>query len=144
MNHATLSLAAAALLALAVATACGTTTIRHADPTRGRYLVEQVGLCIDCHCPRDEKGEPLPEKWLQGAPIPFNPTIPMPWAAAAPPIAGLPQMSDEQAVHFLQTGELPGGRRPRPPMPPYRMSEQDAKDVVAYLRNPIQPTAGGH
>lgn len=104
------------------------------DAERGRYLVEGIGLCIDCHNPRDEKGQFVKERWLHGSIIPFTPSIPIPWAPASPAIAGLPTLDDEQAVHFLQTGELPNGRVARAPMPPYRMNELDARDVVAYLR----------
>lgn len=133
----------AAVLGLAIACSRPTAepTAAAGDAERGRYLVEHVGLCIDCHNPRDEKGEFVRDRWLCGAAIPFAPTVPMPWAAASPPIAGLPTLSDAQAVHFLQTGELPGGRTPRPPMPPYRMNERDARDVVAHLRSlrPAQP-----
>lgn len=135
---------AVAVLAAALAfTSCqpspvGAATAASAE--RGRYIVEHVGLCNDCHSPRTEKGELIAERMLQGAPIPFTPTIPMPWAPAAPAIAGLAQMTEAQAAHFLQSGELPGGRTPRPPMPPYRMNEQDARDVVAFLRT--LPPAG--
>ena len=101
---------------------------------RGRYLVDHVGLCADCHTPRGEKGELLSALWLQGAPIGFAPKFPMPWAEAAPPIAGLPSMNDEQALVVLTTGVRPDGSNPRPPMPPYRFSESDARAVIAYLR----------
>lgn len=66
----------------------------------------------------------------------------MPWAPTAPSLHGLQQLTDEQALHFLTSGELPGGRRPRPPMPPYRFSPDDARSVLAYLRQPIQPEPG--
>lgn len=101
---------------------------------RGRYIVDGVGLCHDCHTPRDEKGQLVMAKALQGAPIPFTPTVPMPWASVSIPIAGLPTLTDDQAVKFLTAGTLPGGRQVRPPMPPYRMTPSDARDVVAYLR----------
>jgi mono/diheme cytochrome c family protein len=119
--------------------ACCRDTAQPGDPVRGRYLVEQVGLCSDCHSPRNERGEFVAERWLEGSALPFQPTVPMPWAPAAPRIKGLPSLSDEQAVHFLVHGELPGGRLPRPPMPPFRFAPQDARDVVAYLRAPINP-----
>jgi mono/diheme cytochrome c family protein len=129
------------LATLACITACnGNPTANSAtDAERGRYLVEKVGLCSDCHSPRDEKGQFVADRWLKGSPIPFQPTIPMPWAATSPQIAGLPNLTDEQAVHFLCTGELPGGRQLRAPMPSYRFSPEDARDVVAYLRAPIAP-----
>lgn len=117
---------------------------RQGDAAHGRYLVERVGMCIDCHSPRDEKGEFVAERWLQGAVLPFTPAVPMPWAPVAKPIAGLPTLTDEQALTFLTTGVLPGGRRPLPPMPPYAFSAEDARDVIAYLRAPIAPAPGTH
>ena len=60
-----------------------------ADIARGKYLVEQVMLCGDCHTPHDEKGEPIADQTLRGAPLAFKPTVPMPWADKAPNIAGL-------------------------------------------------------
>jgi mono/diheme cytochrome c family protein len=107
------------------------------DPlvARGRYLVEQVGLCADCHTPRNEKGAFLREQWLMGSALAMQPMVPMPWAPAAPPIAGLPSMNEAQAMVFLQTGRRPDGSEPRPPMPPYRFSEADASAVVAYLKS---------
>src|SRR5436190_5188705 len=46
------------------------TVAQKSDPrvSRGRYLVEHVGLCADCHSPRNEKGEFVRELWLKGAP----------------------------------------------------------------------------
>ena len=117
-----------------------TQPLRTVDAENGRYLVEKVGMCWDCHSPRDEKGEIIPERWLQGAPLPFQPTIPMPWAPVSKHIANLPTLTDAQALEFLTKGTLPGGRKPLPPMPEYRFSEADAKDVIAYLRNPTPPT----
>jgi hypothetical protein len=141
------SLILTALLALpiasiAFATACssGPASPRAPDYERGRYLVERVGLCADCHTPRDERGELVLEQWLMGSSLPFQPTVPMPFAPVAKPIAGLPQLDDAQAMTFLTTGMLPGGRTPLPPMPPYRFSPDDARDVLAYLRRPGKPT----
>ena len=103
---------------------------------RGKYLVEGVGLCGDCHTPANEKGEPIPGKLLKGATLSFKPIVPMPvWADKTPNIAGLPGWTDEQAIKFLMTGiaynELPG----RPPMPQYRFNMEDAEAIVAYLRS---------
>lgn len=105
-----------------------------AQIARGRYLVQRVGMCGDCHTPRDEKGVPLPGRALAGAPIEFKPLNPMPWATTAPEIAGLPGWKDEQIVTFLMTGKL-DGKAPNPPMPGYRLTASDARAVVAYLRS---------
>lgn len=112
----------------------------HADDgalERGRYLVEQVGMCADCHSPRNERGEFVRSGWLTGAPIAMAPTVPLPaWAEHAPAIAGIPgHYTEAQFVHFLQTGERPDGSPPRPPMPPYRFSRADAEAVAAYLKS---------
>ena len=103
--------------------------------SRGHYLVEHVGMCADCHTPRTERGEFVRELWLKGSPLPFQPAVPMPWSPAAPPIAGLPSMTAEQGIAFLQTGQRPDGSRPLPPMPEFRFSENDAAAVVAYLKS---------
>jgi mono/diheme cytochrome c family protein len=103
---------------------------------RGRYLVEQVGMCADCHSPRLQTGEFDRSRWLMGAPILFTPSVPMPaWAPAAPALAGLETFTDKEAVRFLSTGLTQTDDHARPPMPEYRMSEEDARAVVAYLRS---------
>ena len=103
---------------------------------RGKYLVEGVGMCADCHSPRGERGEFVKAEWLWGAPLGMKADPPIPgWAPVAPPIAGLPGWTDEQAVRFLRTGQNRDGRNPAPPMPEYRLSKGDAEAVVAYLRS---------
>ena len=104
---------------------------------RGRYLVQNVGMCADCHSPRGEKGMFIAGREYTGSPLGFTPTVPMPaWAGEAPLIAGLPNYTTAQAVHFFMTGERPTGVPVRPPMPDYRFNEADAKALVAYLKSP--------
>jgi len=102
---------------------------------RGKYLVNSVAMCNDCHTPHDEKGELVQEKLLQGTPLAFKPTIPMPvWADKSPNIAGLPGWEKDAAIKFFMTGiadNLPA----RPPMPQYRFNLADAEAVVAYLKS---------
>jgi mono/diheme cytochrome c family protein len=103
---------------------------------RGRYLVQQVGLCGDCHTPHNEKGEPIADQLLQGASTRFKPTSPVPdWAEYTPPVAGFPGFTDEQAITFLTTGKDASGQLAAPPMPQYRFNKEDAAAVVAYLRS---------
>lgn len=102
---------------------------------RGRYLVHNVGLCIDCHSPRNELGEFLADRHLTGSPLFFAPTVPMPWAEAAPPLAGLTAYSAAHVRSILTTGARPDGSRPRPPMPPFAMTAADANAVVVYLQS---------
>ena len=55
--------------------------------------------------------------------------------AYAPPIAGGPAAyTDEQFAAFLQTGVRPDGSMARPPMPQFRLNEEDARAVVAYIK----------
>ena len=103
---------------------------------RGKYLVESVGMCGDCHTPRNEKGEFIKEQWLQGAPFPFKPINPMPvWADKSVNIAGLPGWDKDAAIKFMMTGVAYNGLPARPPMPEYRFNRADAEAVVAYLRS---------
>jgi mono/diheme cytochrome c family protein len=124
------------ILVMSAALSSSASPAHSAKVARGQYLVEGVGMCGDCHTPRNEKGEPIPGKTLQGALLAFKPITPMPvWAEKSSNIAGLPGWTDEQTVKFLMTGiaynELPG----RPPMPQYRLNQQDAEAIVAYLRS---------
>ena len=102
----------------------------------GKYLVERVCLCGDCHSPRNDKGEFDRTQWLQGELISFKPDHPMPFAAIAPPIAGLPSYAkDEAALKFLETGTNTTGKLAMAPMPQFRFNHEDALAVVAYLRS---------
>lgn len=103
---------------------------------RGKYLVDDIGLCGDCHTPRNEKGEAIKERWLRGAALDFKPTVPVPvWADKAPEIAGLPGWQKDAAIKFFMTGIGYNGLPRRPPMPQYRFNQQDAEAVVAYLKS---------
>ena len=103
---------------------------------RGKYLVENIGMCGDCHTPHNEKGEPIKEQWLKGTELPFKPSVPMPvWADKSVNIAGLPGWGHDAAVKFLMTGIAYNGLPARPPMPQYRYSRQDAEAIVAYLKS---------
>jgi mono/diheme cytochrome c family protein len=104
---------------------------------RGKYLVGPAGQCADCHTPMDKKGQPVKAQALQGAPLMFKPTVPVPgWADMSLPIAGLPTMaSDEDAISFFTTGKHLDGKVAAPPMPQYRFSKKDAEAIVAYLKS---------
>ena len=43
---------------------------------RGKYLVEGVAMCGQCHTPRDSHGNLDRTRWLQGAPVPWLPAKP--------------------------------------------------------------------
>jgi mono/diheme cytochrome c family protein len=103
---------------------------------RGQYLVDSVGLCGDCHTPRNQKGEFIKEQYLKGTVLDFKPAAPVPvWADTSPNIAGLPGWEKDAAIKFLMTGIVSNGLPPRPPMPQYRFNQQDATAIVAYLQS---------
>jgi mono/diheme cytochrome c family protein len=101
---------------------------------RGRYLTEQVAMCIQCHTPRDEQGALIVGRKFQGAPIPAEELAAgRDWALEAPPIAGMAGYGRDEAVRLLAEGIARDGEPPAPPMPPFRMSEADAAAVYDYL-----------
>ena len=106
------------------------------NPEHGRYLAHHVAMCVECHSPRDESGEIIPGQEFTGAPIPVRPTGQNDWALRAPRIRGLPGYTPELAIRLLTQGGVDrDGRQLRPPMPHFRMTVQDAADVVAYLKS---------
>jgi mono/diheme cytochrome c family protein len=107
-----------------------------ADVARGKYLVEEVAKCPECHTPRDSAGQLDPHAWLQGAPIWITPTKPTAnWADYAPVLAGLPSYTDQQVENVLEKGIGPNGEAIRPPMHIYHMDDADAKAIIAYLKS---------
>jgi mono/diheme cytochrome c family protein len=111
---------------------------RDAQPDRGRYLVDRVAQCPECHTPRDAAGNLIRSQYLQGAPVPVkSPPFPnMRWAFQAPAIAGLAGYPDAEVVTLLTEGTVVRtGQPPTPPMPRFRMTRQDAEAVIAYLKS---------
>lgn len=102
---------------------------------RGKYIVEGIAVCGQCHTPRDSAGAPERSHWLEGAAVWQKPAEPSEdWPLLAPRIAGTPPGTDEEMVRLLTTGIWRDGKFLRPPMPQFRMSRQDAEAVLAYLK----------
>ncbi|HEY6944756.1 MAG TPA: c-type cytochrome [Candidatus Acidoferrum sp.] len=126
-------------VALAVSIGSARSSTRSADTAeieRGRYLVEEVAKCAECHTPRDAQGQLDQHAWLQGAPIWIMPVKRIPnWADRAPALAGFPGFTEEQGERVLEKGTGPEGETLRPPMHIYHMNSADAKAIIAYLRS---------
>lgn len=125
------------ILTSAMLAACGqpqaATLTRDELVTRGEYLVTSIGGCNDCHTPMTPQGPDMAHS-LQGADLIFAPTIQIPWAPHAPSIAGIPNgYTEEQLAAFLQTGVRPNGSHALPPMPQFRLNEEDATAIAAYI-----------
>ncbi len=103
---------------------------------RGKYLVEDVAMCQECHTPRDSKGELDHSRWLEGAPIWIMPVhATSNWAMRAPGLAGFQGFTDEQGEMVLEKGLDPNGLPIQPPMHIYHMNHADAQAIIAYLRS---------
>lgn len=104
---------------------------------RGKYLMETIVACGNCHTPMGPQG-PLPGQELAGGTEfrePFG-------VARAPnltpdPDMGIGRWTDAQIIVAMREGKRPDGSIIGPPMPIalYRgMSDADAAAIVAYLR----------
>lgn len=104
------------------------------NPEHGRYLAEHVAMCVECHSGRDSEGNIIDSERYLGGELPF--VVPFGWAQRAPRNRGLPGYTDEMAMRLLTQGAIGrDGRQLRPPMPRFRMTPQDAADVIAFLRS---------
>jgi mono/diheme cytochrome c family protein len=104
---------------------------------RGRYLVHEASMCVQCHSPRDRRGELDQSRLLTGGAIPFKSPWPgaRRWAFQAPNLRNALGYTETEWIHFLTTGIRRSGDMPRPPMPPYRMTAADSAAIFAYLKS---------
>lgn len=108
--------------------------------SRGKYIVEDVAVCGQCHTPRNSNGQPDRARLLEGAAVWLKSAEPdSDWPLLAPRIAGTPPGTDAEMVTLLTTGIWRGAYL-RPPMPQFRMEQHDAEAVVAYLKS-VNPQA---
>lgn len=130
--------AAARMSCLAFLTLAASLACAQADRVeRGRYLVESIVACGNCHTPQGPNG-PDPAKKLAGGFLTEEP----PLTAYAPnitpdPDTGIGRWTDAQIVAAIRDGRRPDGSLIGPPMPfaMYRqMSDSDVQAIVAYLR----------
>jgi mono/diheme cytochrome c family protein len=106
------------------------------DVARGKYIVEGVARCGECHTPRDSNGNLDQSRALQGAPVTWlSSTQDSNWPLSAPRIGGTPPAPDPDMVKLLTTGIWTDGKRLRRPMPQFRMDRSDAEAVIAYLKS---------
>lgn len=107
---------------------------------RGRYLVEDVAKCQDCHTPRSETGELDKSQWMKGTMLSFAPLKPVEgWHKTAPDITSGGKLwerwGDAALLEYMKTGLTPKGKPADPPMPAYKLKAEDAEAVVAYLKS---------
>jgi mono/diheme cytochrome c family protein len=106
------------------------------DIAHGRYIVEGVARCGQCHTPHDSSGNEEQSHALEGAPVWLVSAQPVSdWPLLAPRLAQTPPGTDAEMVKLLTTGIWRDGKYLRPPMPQFRMNTPDAEAVVAYLKS---------
>jgi mono/diheme cytochrome c family protein len=123
---------------------------RRFEPTaarleRGRYIVEGIAHCFECHSEVDwEKPGGQPHEGRKGSGTEFA-KYGFPWLVA-PNITpdtetGAGTWTDEQLAHAIREGIGHDGRRLFPVMPYMyfrRMSDEDLASVIVYLRS-VEP-----
>jgi mono/diheme cytochrome c family protein len=128
-----------ALLLLAIRTSAQqprtSTSAPSGNVEHGRYIVERVVMCYECHSARDLEGNIVAGTRFKGGAMPMRPPWRSEWPLQIPRIAGLPGYTDPEAMRLLTQGAIKrDGTQLRYPMPRFRMTPQDAADVIAYLR----------
>jgi mono/diheme cytochrome c family protein len=106
---------------------------------RGKYLVEEVARCGDCHTPKLLDGSFVKSATLRGTQLNFAAAVPIAgWRSTTPDItpkgALWPRWGEDGISKFLQTGKGPRGSKAGPPMPAYNLRPEDADAIVAYLK----------
>ena len=100
---------------------------------RGRYLVEALGHCAECHTPRNALGGLDTARWMDGAPIPDG-------KGKTPGIT--PAHLDWSAVdiaYYLETGFTPdfdsaGGEMAAVVLNTGKLSAEDRAAIAAYVK----------
>jgi mono/diheme cytochrome c family protein len=110
---------------------------------RGKYLVESMGACGDCHTPRLPTGAFDTSKTLAGVDcfIDADPTKDDFGCLSSRNLTndetGLKNRTDQEIKDMFMKGERPDGKFLQPVMPYYvlgNMSDDDADAIVAFLR----------
>ena len=140
LRIATAGLAVLALAAIAPAQTRKAEPAKETRLERGKYLVEEVSRCQECHTPLLEDGTFDKTKWMKGATLVGIPAKPIEdWHQKAPDISSTSQLWEkwkfEGIVAFLQTGKNPRGHKAGPPMPAYTLKPEDAEAVAVYLKS---------
>ncbi|SDC14353.1 c-type cytochrome [Ruegeria marina] len=105
-----------------------------AQVARGRYLVEALGHCGECHTPRDALGGMQRDKWLTGGPIPGSSKGRFPDLTP-----NALKWSAEDIAYYLETGFTPdfdsaGGAMADVIQNTALLPPEDRAAIAAYLK----------
>jgi len=110
------------------------------DPlTRGRYLVESIAGCGNCHTPHLPDGSLDPNLSFAGAFVIEEPIFKAYAKNITPDMeTGIGSWTEEQIVNAIRNGQRPDGSFMGPPMSfgwYKRMSDTDAYAIAAYIKS---------
>jgi mono/diheme cytochrome c family protein len=117
-----------------------TTAVSASNPANpvayGKYLVTAVGVCGDCHTPRDQHGQPMAAMQLAGGNIFDESGRAVASANITPDPSGISYYDEAMFVQVMRTG-LVKGRKLNVMMPTWAfagLTDQDLQAIYAYLR----------
>jgi mono/diheme cytochrome c family protein len=107
---------------------------------RGKYLVNGIGACSNCHTPRGQGGVLALDKLLSGGPQTFNsPAATVKGSNLTPdPDTGIGKLSAADIKREITQGKRPDGQQLAANMPSAAygvMTASDQDAVVAYLKS---------
>jgi mono/diheme cytochrome c family protein len=107
---------------------------------RGKYLVEEVARCQECHTPKTDANEFDAAKMLKGAKLNVAPVATIAgWHTSSPDLTSTSALwqrwGEDGMIKFLETSKNPRGGKAGAPMPAYTMKHEDADAIVAYLKS---------
>lgn len=108
---------------------------------RGRYLVEVIGACANCHTPKGPQGDIAARHLAGGFEIREEFGTAVASNITADAATGIGAWTDGEIIRAIREGKGRDGRVLGPPMPYpfYRgLSDSDVRAMVAYLRS-IRP-----
>ncbi len=127
----------AALLIVAIQAASATASAE-TPLERGRYLMNGVVACGNCHTPMGPNGPQMDREMAGGLEFKEQPFTAYASNLTPDTETGIGRWSDQQIVSAIREGKRPDGPVIGPPMPIglYRgISDSDARAIVAYLRS---------
>ena len=115
-------------------------TTGHAETEveRGRYLVETLAACGNCHTPKGPNGPVLSKKFAGGDVIQHADFTAVTPNITPDPETGIGRWTDHQIFMAIREGIRPDGSLLGPAMPSrsYRnLADEDVRAMVAYLRS---------
>jgi mono/diheme cytochrome c family protein len=127
------------LVAITVSLVLFVTTGRaETELERGRYLVETLAGCGNCHTPKGPNGPVLSKKFAGGDVIRHADFTAVTPNITPDPETGIGRWTDHQIFLAIREGRRPDGRLLGPAMPSrsYRnLADEDVRAMIAYLRS---------